>query len=244
MKIVDGRLKGIFQKTPKLEEALISYFKKHPQLSLSEAEHGITLLQPSGSFSINFLKDEIYLRKPVGKNELLFKALGLQNEVLELVDNSAGLLRDSIFCLRSSFFRHLKIKAFERNPVLFILLNDAIANALPEFPDLSRVQLKWGSVQQNDIVSGLQTVIYFDPMFNDEGSSALPKKPMQVLRTLNDADTDASTEFLRLRHLGAKHIVVKRSDKGLPLAADLIHSYQGKMVRYDRYNSLPTAMRG
>ena len=78
-------------------------------------------------------------------------------------------------------------------------------------------------------------VIYLDPMFQPRRSSALPRKPAQVLRQLVGLDQDELELFEVARRCARQRVVVKRADDAPPLVEGVDHSHRGKIVRYDVY---------
>jgi 16S rRNA (guanine1516-N2)-methyltransferase len=77
-------------------------------------------------------------------------------------------------------------------------------------------------------------VIYLDPMFSARRkSSALPKKPAQVLQALAVAGGEAKLLAAARRSVG--RVVVKRPQDGPPIEADPTLVFSGRLVRYDVY---------
>jgi len=186
------------------------------------------------------------LRHAGGRSEGLIKALGrIAPEVI--VDCTAGTGQESLLLATTG----AKVIALERDPVVHLLLSDALkrASTVPELePLISQVtllnkealQYLSGGVDANAI-----DVLYFDPMFPARNKKALVSKTMQFFQavlssgSLNNERYDVLLE--RALSIAKKKVIVKR-----PLRAPaLIESPKphqqvacSKMIRFDVY--LPT----
>lgn len=190
------------------------------------------LSEDFGSFKIDFSERE-YKRAHRGAQELIAKACGLKKDIETVLDLTAGLGEDSVFLARLGF----QVHGVERNPLIFALLIQAWKAAPPDFPR-DRLSFYYGSAL--DVVpqmksDPLTTAVYFDPMFPEKKKSALPRKEMQIFKTVVGEDPDAAPNLEHLLNLNFKRVVVKR-----PLRAEVLlrkpdHQFLGKTIRYDVY---------
>jgi 16S rRNA (guanine1516-N2)-methyltransferase len=102
----------------------------------------------------------------------------------------------------------------ERNPAMIALLRDAHRRALADAmlaDAATRIE-----IVQADALALLRgercwDAIYLDPMYPDDGKTALPGKEMQILRDLTGGDPDADALLtLALEH-ARRRVVVKRA---------------------------------
>ena len=134
----------------------------------------------------DFLSDKLIYRISHGgkHKENVARAVtsGLSHPVV--FDATAGMGRDS-FILQCA---GCSVYMFERNPVIWLLLRDALtrASSSPFFKDLpnglpSLMPCGEACRYQGDVVPD---VIYYDPMFPDRKKSALVKKEMRIFKAL------------------------------------------------------------
>ncbi len=167
----------------------------------------------------------------------LAKAIGRSTQTI--LDATAGLGHDAFLlaCLGWS------VHAVERHPIIFTLLNESLLSTREDdriktvlcdrLHIYNQDAISWMSDTNNPAVD----VIYLDPMFDERRSSALPKKPAQILRRIVGHDTDNQELFNCAIEHATNKVVVKRSDHDPPLAGKPSHSYKGKIVRYDVYKT-------
>lgn len=167
----------------------------------------------------------------LSKKQPLAKAIGHTGTTV--LDGTAGLGHDAALLACMGW----TILAIERDPFIATLL--AISR-----DDARRSDDLWSRLETNlttmcgDAVELVQLhtpdVIYLDPMFSARRkSSALPKKPAQVLQALTVAGGDA--ELLAAARGGASRVVVKRPHDGPPIESDPTLVFSGRLVRYDVY---------
>lgn len=139
-------------------------------------------------------------------------------------DTTCGTGKDSLLI----HFFGAKLTAFERNPAIYLLLEDA----LRRFPlDFS---LTFGDASKMD-TSHKPEVIYYDPMYPSKKKSALARKEMRIFKDLVGEDLD-STEFLEwAMKTATERVVVKRPLEADPVKEKPTASYVGKSTRYDMY---------
>ncbi len=191
--------------------------------------------------SFDFVKKWQYHKKMnyILKKEPLAKALGLHQRkngaAIKILDATCGVGDDSLLMLAFG----AEVIAFERSPILGELIKDALLRA-QNGPDLNlqKILKERFIFNQADSCSfdGKIDVIYLDPMYPENKKSALPKKEMQILRSLLGAN---ESEGLALFHwaLGSanKRVVVKRSLSADPIFPHPNIIFEGKSTRYDVY---------
>ena len=172
--------------------------------------------------------------------ELLVRAAKIKDadHPLTAVDATAGLGEDSLLLAAAGFH----VKLFEKNPVIYALLQDALrrAAALPELAEIvSRMEVQNAdSIEAMADLGFTPDVILLDPMFPERKKSALVKNKLQMIQKLEFPCVD-ETEMLRTAMCAAPHkLIVKRPPKG-PFLAGLRpdHSLTGKAVRFDCFVS-------
>lgn len=189
-------------------------------------------------FQIDFENDrKNYSKFKSGRTtEPLSRALGsgkIGNKVLDL---SAGLGIDAVFLAQLAF----RVTALERNPLIFLALQNAHKNLTGHYRDHLRFIFGDAKIFLNRSEENFD-MAYFDPMFPEKNKSALPKQEMIFFKNLVGADEDAVEILdLALKTKKFKRVVVKR-----PLAAPALMSQEfkptgqikGKIIRYDIYTS-------
>jgi 16S rRNA (guanine1516-N2)-methyltransferase len=184
----------------------------------------------------------------------LARALGIKKRSdppLTVIDATAGWGEDTWLMAALG----CRVLAVERNPVLAMMLRDAIFRAGVEHPDLlarvhpvrtdARALLRRlvearDSERADDLPAQVQAflrpdVVYLDPMF-EAGRKTAERKPMKVLRLLVGPDADSDALLAPALAAAARRVIVKRPSKAPPLAGQKPSTtYEGKGVRYDAY---------
>ena len=154
-----------------------------------------------------------------------------------VVDATCGTGKDSLLFLSWG----LEVLAFERNPLMFLLLQVAWQSLVRQYPELAlKFELIFG-----DVRTGMQVIcqkkisaLYFDPMFSQGPKTrrSLPRQEMVVFEHLIGADPDQEAVIQSLLKLPLSRIVVKRPHKA-PQFSGLapLASFPGKSVRYDLF---------
>jgi 16S rRNA (guanine1516-N2)-methyltransferase len=200
---------------------------------------------PSGEvLKIDFLKEpsRYFHRKHRGKNELLAKAIGAGKGYFDVWDATLGLAEDTIFLALLGF----KVRASERNPLLFQLIRAAfnqadMARAYDQI--LSRIQILEGDSIQllKELPADKRPqVIYVDPMFPEKKKSALPRKEMRLFRELVGEDPDADELFKVAMATAIERVVVKRPLRAPEISPGVVHRFEGQTIRYDIYRPTGT----
>ena len=188
----------------------------------------------------DFLSDKLIYRISHGgkHKENVARAVtsGLSHPVV--FDETAGMGRDS-FILQCA---GCSVYMFERNPVIWLLLRDALTRAAssPFFKDLpnglpSLMPCGEACRYQGDIVPD---VIYYDPMFPDRKKSALVKKEMRIFKALIGADEDIESTLLALIRMAKHKVILKRPQTAAPISfqdVKPIGSVEGGACRFDIY---------
>jgi 16S rRNA (guanine1516-N2)-methyltransferase len=153
-----------------------------------------------------------------------------------VLDATAGLGRDA-FRLAALGAR---VVAAERSPVLAALLEDGLRRATGD-PAASgvigdRLTLRFGDARELLARPPTPDVVLIDPMYPDEGRSALPRGEMQILRRLLGPDTDAAELLAAALAVARERVVVKRHahDPELP-GARPTRRVVGRSTRFDIY---------
>ena len=194
--------------------------------------------EEENSFSImideELKRHEEYFKKSSVYKELLARAVGVKAGVPRprILDLTAGLLGDTLLFLSFG----CEVVALERHPLVALLIESALLNA--SHPALSRLTFK--SVAAEDYLRDEMTesIIYFDPMFEDPNHKSSPRKEMRIFRNVVGVDMDADQVFLQARKKNAKRLVVKRPRLSKFLSEETPLSYEGKATRYDVYLGL------
>lgn len=160
------------------------------------------------------------------KQELLFKAFNFKtNHNPTILDASCGTAKDAL----TLWFFGANVIARERNPVVYLLLCDALFRS-SLVKDNFVLEFGPGS-SSNHLVE----MIYFDPMFPEKKKSALPSKEMQVFKYLVGVDDDQVLEAGKLRAKNPKRLVIKRPQEAPPLIPNPSMNYESKLLRLDCY---------
>jgi 16S rRNA (guanine1516-N2)-methyltransferase len=211
-------------------------------LALELSDAGLDLLredvQPALRLHLDFSRGrQGYRLAHAGyQREDVIRAMGKLPRHSRVIDASAGLGRDTLLLAAHGF----RVEAWERHPVVYRLLSDALERAACE-PTLARVidriTLHEGTVAPGTLDTRADAAI-FDPMFPGRVKSAAVKKDMQLLQALipTAADSDAEQTLTTLRATVERRIVVKRPQHASALGPDIPQSsVPGKSVRFDIY---------
>jgi 16S rRNA (guanine1516-N2)-methyltransferase len=169
--------------------------------------------------------------------EPLVKAIGCRpSQAFKILDMTAGWGRDGFLL---AVLKN-KVTLWERSPVGFLVLKDAIerAKSSERFAHL-KMELFFKdalSLSAESVIAAKSDIVYLDPMFPQRRKTALVKQEMQLLKYLVGEDVDAEGLFLQAQQLALKRIVVKRHRLAPPLnnqKPDVV--YAGKTCRFDVY---------
>ncbi|HEU0196658.1 MAG TPA: class I SAM-dependent methyltransferase [Nevskiaceae bacterium] len=201
-------------------------------LTLSAAHH-----PAYGSICAQWDTADLRRRIAAGRRQPLARALGLYKggaAPLRVVDATAGLGRDA-WVIASLGAR---VTLVERSPAVAALLADALhrAHGDPASRTIAqRISLQISDARRWLANSPTYDAVYLDPMYPQDGKSALPVKEMQFLRELTGGDPDAA-ELLAAARRCAPRVAVKRPRHAPPLAKvapdAVVHASR---VRFDLY---------
>jgi len=174
--------------------------------------------------------DDVQRRLRQGKKLALAKACGVRPG-LRVLDGMAGLGLDGITLAMLG----CDVLMVERDPQLFVLLQDAIARARADVSFALSIECREGDVR--DVLAGRDEfdTVYLDPMFPPRDKAALPRKSAQVLGELLGASDEDLRELVAAARARARgRVVVKRRRHD---ATWLQPDWQivGRSVRFDVY---------
>lgn len=172
--------------------------------------------------------------------ELLVRAAKIKASTNDLtaIDATAGLGEDSLLLAAAGFH----VKLYERNPIIYELLNDTLRRAakIPELADIvERMTLFYGdSICAMKCLEASPDVVLLDPMFPERQKSALVKKKLQMIQKLEIPCVDEIELIKTAMNTKPKKLIIKRPPKG-PYLAGLKPDYSttGKAVRFDCFVS-------
>ena len=214
--------------------------EKRDELTLVRDEEGLALVGEGQVLRGDFTRMLPRIKAGRLNSELLVKAAKIKKAEGELtaVDATAGLGEDSLLLAAAGF----RVTLYERNPVVYELLKDALERA-SQIPELAPVVARMTAVHADSVagMASLETppdVILLDPMFPARQKSALVKKKLQMIQKLEQPCDDEITLLLTAMEAKPKKLIVKRPPKGEYLAGlKPDHSIEGKAVRFDCFAS-------
>ncbi len=174
-------------------------------------------------------------RRQQAQGELLIKAVqGRQRQPLFILDATAGMAADSMVMAAMGH----QVLALEQSSVVYEVVQDGLQRAahagISLLPDLHQAEaVAWLTINAEQMFD----VIYLDPMFAESSKRALPRKNMQLLRRLTEAQTGSETLWSLAKTRARLRVVVKRPLKGGPLAGSPDYSIKGQRIRFDIYQS-------
>lgn len=205
-------------------------------LQLGKNEKGLVLEGSGQLLQADLEKMLPRLRQANLEREMLVKASrvkGVEGTPIA-VDATAGFAEDSLLLAAAGF----RVILFERDPVIALLLEDALERAKSHEilgPIVERMEL-----HQEDSIEGLKNlkvvpdIVLLDPMFPQRQKSALIKKKFQLLQQLEKPCEEEAELLDAAIQAGPRKVVIKRPLKGPYLAGKKpSHSMEGKAIRYD-----------
>ena len=205
-------------------------------LSLRRDDQGLALVSEDQILRGDFTKMIPRVKAGNISKELLVKAAKIKdgNHPLRAVDATAGLGEDSLLLAAAGF----QVTLFERNPVIYQLLTDALERAA-EIPELASIATRM-TVRNEDSIEAMKSldftpdVILLDPMFPERQKSALVKKKLQMIQKLETPCMNEKEIVSAAMNAKPKKLIIKRPPKG-PWLAGLKPDYsnEGKAVRFD-----------
>ena len=171
------------------------------------------------------------------QHEMLAKAVKTDQENLKAIDATAGMGEDSLLLAACGY----QVTLYEQNPVIAILLKDALRRAKKNtvLKDIvSRMQLVEGdSIEHLNKRLDPVDVIYLDPMFPGRQKSGLINKKLQLIQKLEPPCSKETALFDAAMAAQPSKIIVKRPLKS-PYLDERVPSYslKGKAIRYYCYS--------
>ena len=169
-------------------------------------------------------------------HEMLIHAAKTQETGLSAVDATAGMGEDSLLLAAYGY----EVTMYEQNPVVAILLKDALRRAKKN-PVLKEIVCRMKLVEGNSIemmklMQKAPNLIYLDPMFPARQKSGLINKKLQLIQKLESPCSEEHELFEAAEYTGVERIIVKRPLKSPYLAGKTPnYSIDGKAIRYDCY---------
>lgn len=227
-----------------LKEAL-NKKKQELKFDLSVVGGKLTFFHDNQEFFCDFLASKYLteVKQNYSRSESVYsflkpilKAAKADRKKLRVLDLTAGLGRDLFKFVLAGH----QVTAFERDPVLYLLLKDGLKRFL-ESEESKRIkkdfklegeficELNFGdSVKALSFEKNKYDLIYFDPMFEDKRKKAAPKKNMQMIKKLVQ-ESDYSKEKVILEGLGHSDcLVLKASDfKSEKIKPQRVISFKG-----------------
>ena len=171
------------------------------------------------------------------QHEMLAKAVKTDQENLKAIDATAGMGEDSLLLAACGY----QVTLYEQNPVIAILLKDALRRAKKNtvLKDIvSRMQLVEGdSIEHLNKRLDPVDVIYLDPMCPGRQKSGLINKKLQLIQKLEPPCSEETALFDAAMAAQPSKLIVKRPLKS-PYLDERVPSYslKGKAIRYDCYS--------
>jgi 16S rRNA (guanine1516-N2)-methyltransferase len=173
----------------------------------------------------------------------LIRALGRARGLV--VDATAGLGGDAFLVAAAGF----DVVALERHALLAQMLADEVARVRLGASVAHRAAAERMQVAHADSISALAdtspslawvreqpVAVLMDPMYpQDPAATALPAKPIRMVRSLVGDDADQRALFDAARACGPGRIVVKRPHSAPPLVPGPDLDFAGKLARLDVY---------
>ena len=210
--------------------------KPGPKLTILFHAKGVSLTGYGLSYQGDF--ENMLHRVTNGRlqHEMLVRAAKSDKPGRKAIDATAGMGEDA-FLLAA---RGYEVTLFEQNPVIAVLLKDALRRA-KKHPVLKDIASRMNLVQDNS-VEGMSKlldpvdVIYLDPMFPARQKSSLINKKLQLIQKLEPPCSEETDLFDAAISASPSKIIVKRPLKSEFLAGRKpSYTLNGKAIRYDCY---------
>lgn len=163
---------------------------------------------------------------------MLLKAVKIKNKPqAHIIDCTAGLGRDSFLLSAAGY----QVTCIEKSPILFLMLDSALAKLKETSSDFERWQLLFGDADTHLKNLPRPDIIYIDPMFATKNKAQV-KKENQILRLIACKNEDYNALFTVALEKAFYKVIIKRHIK-----ADFIanmkptFSITGKTIRFDVY---------
>ncbi len=192
-------------------------------------------IKPFLPMSINFEAKFWQKRRDEGKKQALVRACN-PRAGLSIIDATAGWGRDA--AILASF--GAKVTMLERNPIMQVLLENALLRASGSHKPLLLSLHKENAIHffQQLRPENYPDIVYIDPMHPPRQKTALVKKDLQVLQNLIGCDEDAD-QLINLARARVRQKVVVKWPQQLRALLPCQQSISGKTVRFDIYLPKP-----
>lgn len=211
----------------------------HSRYTIERVDGRLELRAGGESHGVYLKLDDLRRRLRQGRGLALAKACGVRPR-LRVLDGMAGFGLDGITLAALG----CDVWMVERDPLLFTLLEDAIARARESVPIPGTIECSEGDVRDVLAAGDAFDAIYLDPMFPSRDKAALPRKSAQVLADLIGVDDgDLADVVSRATPLARKRVVVKRRRHDVTLAVPDWQIF-GRSVRFDVYKGTAVAESG
>jgi 16S rRNA (guanine1516-N2)-methyltransferase len=228
----------------------ISPGQGEPSLRFVALSEGLTVSSVDGrsvgSVTVDLASASIQRRASQGRRGLLARAVlrSAEEEPSVVWDVTAGLGRDAM----TLALLGCRVVAFERDPLLGMLLLDGHRRALAASGDIAaaagrltiRIEDSRGALLQAIDRNQRPDIVLLDPMFPEGKGRAAVKKEATLIRLLvgEGANIQQDEELFSLAmKVATERVVVKRSLRAPPITESLQAeaTFSGKSVRVDRY---------
>ena len=220
------------------EKEIIENFNNSNNHLYLEKEKDILYIKSKNNNWKPFYIEFNSLLKRLNQKETIIKAFGIKkNYKPNILDTTAGLGRDSFILASQGCY----ITMIERNPIIYILLNNALKNSINN-SNLKNIIKKMNLIYNDSINFLLHNkienidIIYIDTMFPKTNKDRLVKKNMQIFQNIIENDTD-DKELLNISlKQNVKKVIVKRLLK-MNYINNLKPNFEikGTKIRFDIY---------
>jgi 16S rRNA (guanine1516-N2)-methyltransferase len=206
----------------------------------TDSEGRLTLQESDGrslffDLTGDFLRFKSQIKKGLMKGPVE-KALEYpKSKGQKVIDLTCGTGKDALFFLALGY----NVDAYERNPVVFRLLQDARERFLAENPLEVEFRLFEGSFTGESLESEWP-YLYYDPMYSEtKKSKSKARKEMEIFKEIVGPDSDQKNYIQNIHaQKNFKRLIIKRPIGGEALiefvkGKDI--AYMGKTVRIDTY---------
>ena len=197
--------------------------------------------QVRGPLVVDFLHPKVKhkMKSIRSGRQPLIRAMGKTSEAFTVWDLTAGLGGDAVVLANAGH----AVNGFEKNPVLYLMLNTALKvwqDSEPDHPIHQKKLLKFTYGDSIEILKSHPSQgpdsIYIDPMFPAKKKGRLSQGPMQWVQSLLSGENSDIQQLLSLAlEVAHNRVVIKRGLKAETIEGPLQFSYKGTSVRYDMY---------
>ena len=149
---------------------------------------------------------------------------------LRVLDATAGWGADGLALARLG----CRVRMLEANPLVYVMLDDRLRRSGAD------VETEWADARARmpDLQGDGFDIVYLDPMFPPRNKTALPARPLQVLREIVGNEAPDASEMLALaRRCASSRVVMKQRAHG-PAVGEPDWRVAGRTVRFDVYRPL------